>query len=234
MNILVCLDSGYIPPLKVVLRYLTFSNPDDFFDIYVLHSSISDKDIASVSDSLKNRKAKIIPIKLPDNFGEDFPILRHLSKETYYRLFAPWYLPIDLDNILYLDPDITIIGKIDELYNTNLQQNCFAGASHGIPASQFINRMRLKMFRKSQYVNAGVLLMNLNNIREEHSREEILKYIDKNGDKLYFADQDVINGMYSKKTVYFSPLKYNLDENYFKLYNKTSPKRDRIDFSWVR
>lgn len=234
MNILVCLDSGYIPPLKVMLRSLTFSNPDDFFDIYVLHSSLTNEDIQSVSDSLKNRKAKIIPIKLPDDFGKDFPILRHLTKEAYFRIFAPWYLPEELDKILYLDPDITIIGKIDELYNTDLNEKCFAGASHGIPVTQFFNRMRLRMCRNSQYINSGVLLMNLKQIREEHSREKILKYIDKHGDKLYFADQDVINGMYSKKIVYFSSLKYNLDENFFKLYNRTSPKRDRIDFSWVR
>lgn len=234
MNILVCLNSGYIPPLKVMLRSLTFSNPDDFFDIYVLHSSLTNAEIESVSDSLKNRKAKIIPIKLPDNFGEEFPVLRHLTKEAYFRIFAPWHLPMELDKILYLDPDITIIGKIDELYNTDLNENCFAAASHGIPVTQLFNRMRLRMCRNSQYINSGVLLMNLKQIREEHSREEILKYIDKNGDKLYFADQDVINGMYSKKIIYVSPLKYNLDENYFKLYNKTSPKHERINFSWVR
>ena len=103
MNILVCLNSGYIPPLKVMLRSLTFSNPDDFFDIYVLHSSLTNEDIQSVSDSLKNRKAKIIPIKLPDDFGKDFPILRHLTKEAYFRIFAPWYLPEELDKILGLE-----------------------------------------------------------------------------------------------------------------------------------
>lgn len=234
MNILVCLDSGYIPPLKVMLRSLTFSNPDDSFDIYIMHSNLTDGEIESVSDSLKNRKAKIISVKLPDDFGENFPILRHLTKEAYFRIFAPWYLPEKLDKILYLDPDITIIGKIDELYNTSLHGNCFAGASHGIPITQLFNRLRLRMCKNSQYINSGVLLMNIKQIREEHSREEILKYIDKHGDKLYFADQDVINGMYSKKITYLSPLKYNLDENYFKLYNRTSPKRDRIDFSWVR
>lgn len=234
MNILVCLDSAYIPPLKVMLRSLTFSNPDDYFDIYILHSSLTDEEISCVSDSLKNRRAQVIPIKLPDNFGEDFPVLRHLTREAYFRIFAPWYLPEDIDKILYLDPDITIIGKIDGLYNIDLSKNCFAGASHGIPVSQFVNRIRLKMCRDSQYVNSGVLLMNPVNIRREHNIGEILKYIDRHGDKLYFADQDVINGMYSKKIVYFSALQYNLDENFYKLYNRTHSVSNRIDFSWVR
>lgn len=234
MNILVCPNSGYIPPLKVMLRSLTFSNPDDSFDVYILHSSLADSDIRSVEESLKNRKARVIPVKLPENFGEDFPVLRHLTKEAYYRIFAPFYLPEHLNRILYLDPDITIIGKIGELYNMDLQENCFVGASHGIPVSQFVNRLRLKMCRGSKYINSGVLLMNLEQLRKEHSAGEILRYIDKNGDKLYFADQDVINGMYSKKTVYFSPLKYNLDEHFFKLYNSTRPISKRVDFSWVR
>lgn len=234
MNILVCLDSGYIPPLKVMLRSLTFSNPDDYFDIYILHSSLTDEEISCVSDSLKNRKAQVIPIKLPDNFGEEFPVLRHLTREAYFRIFAPWYLPEDIDKILYLDPDITIIGKIDGLYNIDLSKSFFAGASHGIPVSQFINRIRLRMCRASQYINSGVLLMNPVNIRHERNIGEILKYIDRHGNKLYFADQDVINGIYSKKIVYFSALQYNLDENFYKLYNRTHSAANRIDFSWVR
>lgn len=61
MNILVCLDSGYISPLNVMLRSLTFSNSDDFFDIYVLHSSLTNEDIQSVSTLLKTERQKLSP-----------------------------------------------------------------------------------------------------------------------------------------------------------------------------
>ena len=48
MNILVTLDSNYIPPLTVLLKSLMMTNPDNKFDLYVAHSSLTEEDFLKI------------------------------------------------------------------------------------------------------------------------------------------------------------------------------------------
>ena len=48
INILVTLDQNYIPQLKVLLTSVMVNNPDESFSVYLLHSSIPEKEIRSI------------------------------------------------------------------------------------------------------------------------------------------------------------------------------------------
>ena len=121
-------------------------------------------------------------------------------------------MPAELDRILYIDPDTLILNSISDLYNMDLDCFCFAGASHTFGVVEDINHIRLGMPEGSRYINAGVLMMNLDELRRSYTSKELFDYIDKNADKLYLGDQDVINALYCTKTRYVSPDIYNLDE----------------------
>ena len=43
-------------------------------------------------------------------------------------------------------------------------------------------------------------MMNLDELRRSYTSKELFDYIDKNADKLYLGDQDVINALYCTKT----------------------------------
>lgn len=79
----------------------------------------------------------------------------------YYRLLAPHLLPSSLPRVLYLDPDILVINPLTPLWETELQGNLFAAASHTTVNDLVngINRIRLKT--DQDYYNTGVLLMDL-------------------------------------------------------------------------
>ena len=102
--------------------------------------------------------------------------------------------------------------SISDLYNMDLDCFCFAGASHTFGVVEDINHIRLGMPEGSRYINAGILMMNLDELRRSYTSKELFDYIDKNADKLYLGDQDVINALYCTKTRYVSPEIYNLDE----------------------
>ena len=59
MNILVTLDSNYVGPLTVFLKSLMITNPNNEFDIYVAHSSLTEEDFIKI----KNAKMKSIFLK---------------------------------------------------------------------------------------------------------------------------------------------------------------------------
>ena len=212
MNILVTLDANYIRPLSVMLHSLVRADDCPKFDLYIAHSSLTDENIDSIFRGIDRSRFNVHSVRLSHELNADAPTEDRITKETYYRLTAHEFLPAELDRILYIDPDTLILNSISDLYNMALDCFCFAGASHTFGVVEDINHIRLGMPEGSRYINAGRLMMNLDELRRSYTSKELFAYIDKNADKLYLGDQDVINALYCTKTRYVSPEIYNLDE----------------------
>lgn len=58
-----------------------------------------------------------------------------------------------------------------------------------VQAVEYFNSLNLDHL----YFNAGMLLMNLKEMRKRWNADEILKYIEENNSKFRFQDQDVLN-----------------------------------------
>ena len=110
MNLLVTLDENYIPYLNVMLSSLLYSNPDNYFYVYLLHSSVPEKATVETTRILGN-SGRLIPIQVKDIGLEGAPTTSRYPQEIYYRIFAAKYLPQDLDRVLYLDPDLIVNGS---------------------------------------------------------------------------------------------------------------------------
>ena len=228
MNILVTLDSNYVEPLTVMLSSLMHSNPGEFFNIYTAHSTLTEEDFERIASSVESSRCRVIPIQVSGELLRDAPVLKRISKETYYRLIAADYLPESVDRVLYIDPDTVIINPIRRLFELELHGCVMAGATHIGAMRLRINRKRLDMCENSEYVNAGVLLMDIAAIRSCITSEQIFAYISKMGNKLYLADQDVINALFCDKMYIIDERILNLDETtYFH-------HRDSISLSWVK
>lgn len=233
MNILVALDSNYVRPLTVLLTSLMCSNPETHFDIYVAHSKLTPEDFNSIDNAVCKERCRIIPILVPKELLAGAPTAKRISVETYYRLVAVKYLPENIERILYIDPDIVVINRLDDFYNMNMSGNMFAGATHIGTFLHHFSVRRLQMPPDRVYINAGVLMMNLDEIRKSQDIEAMFRFIRKNSKKLYLADQDVVNSLYYDKTLYINPLLYNLDE--MTLKHATSFGSDKkLDLDWVR
>lgn len=233
MNILVSLNSNYIYPLCVMFNSIAKTNPGESFDIYVAYSSLTENDFAKMEKALEGTESRIHRVYVDDKIFADAPILSRTSKETYYRLLIGDILPQDVDKILYLDPDIVINKNLEEFYNTDLTGKVVAAGPHIYGAFEKINLLRMCMSKKSHYINAGVLLINLEEWRKTVTLQQIFDYITKNIKKLILSDQDVINGMFYDRTLYIDERIYNLDEKTFMKYSRFSVKK-RIDLDWVR
>ena len=234
MNILVTLDSNYIEQLAVMLTSLTKSNPAEKFDVYVAHSSMDEEDFNLINSSVDADVCNIINVKLPKDMFDDAPVTDRYPKEMYYRIFAAQFLPRNLDRILYLDPDLVIINSIGDMYRMDLGSNFFAAASHVDKSLKKINEIRLDMPEDSTYINSGVMLLNLPQLRNNQRIQEVYDYIEEK--KLFFVlpDQDVLNGVYGHKTVHLDALIYNLSDRFLTLYN-ANPKNlgSRKDMRWI-
>ncbi len=161
MNILVTLNLNYINPLKVMLKSLFENNPKEDFCIYVMHSSLNKNERTKLEEYVHQNGHQLSVITISDDYFSDAPVIKHYSKEMYYRLLAFKFLPEELDRILYLDPDILVINEINALYEMDLTGYLYAAAYHGRASVKEINKLRLKSYDIEAYYNSGVLLMNL-------------------------------------------------------------------------
>lgn len=215
MQILVTLNAGYLQPLCVMLQSLVKTNPRTSFDIYVAHTDLTDADFEKIGAAVEGSGSRVLSVRVPAELFYDAPILKRTAKETYYRLFAAAYLPEDLDRILYIDPDTLIIGDITPLYTVDFQGNLFAGCGHLAPFVNFINTARLGMDIQRTYINAGVLLINLQALRQVFSPEQVFALIRRRRHTLYLADQDVLNVLYGDRILALDAYLWNLDERCF-------------------
>ena len=230
VNILVTLDKNYIPQLNVMLSSLIYSNPQCRFTVYLLHSSIEDKDLTETRRILK-QSGCLVPVKAKEIGLENAPVTSRYPQEIYYRIFAAKYLPDELDRVLYLDPDIIVNGSILDLYHIPMENYYFAAASHIGDFMHKINEFRLDMDEESPYVNSGVMLMNLERLRKEQNYEDVFRFIEKQKSKLILPDQDIISSLYGTKIYEINSFRYNMTES---MYQKHSMFEKDLNLQWVR
>ncbi len=215
MNLLVTLDSNYVRPLCVMLRSLMRTNPRTAFDIYVAYSDLTENDFRTIGMCLEGSSCRVIGIRVPDALFADAPVLKRISKATYYRLFAPMYLPKTVDRILYIDPDTLILNDLSALYHLELGDFFYAGCGHLNGFMNWLNTARLGISAGNTYVNAGVLLMNIRALRAFFSASDVFDYVQKHAAGLFLADQDVLNALYADRILPLDSFLYNLDERCF-------------------
>ncbi len=198
MNILVTVDSNYIRPLKIMLT--------SFFDyhkaenkIYLFYNNVKQSELEEVDKLVKEHGSVFVPIKMEEDLFSGVPVFRYFTKEMYYRILAAKILPQE-KRVLYLDPDILIRGSIEHIYEIDLEGNLLAGVEdYAIKTLLSAHKADLGFSPEEQYINSGVLLMDLEAIRETFHEEDIYQIIEETGEFLHYPDQDIINLLFRGK-----------------------------------
>ena len=223
MNILVTLDSNYIFPLTVLLKSLMITNPESDFDIYVAHSSLSEEDFRKIKSAVDLSRTKVHSVFVSAGILENAPVLKRITKETYYRLLMMDYLPQNIDRVLYIDPDTVVLRDISPLYNIDFKSRTIAAAGHTKLFIEDLNHLRFRTGKESRYFNAGVMMVNLRKMRETVTSETVFNYVKKNKRWLFLADQDVLNGLFGNDMIPIDECVWNLDEKTV-IYNRRRVK----------
>mgnify|MGYP003300613518 CR=1 FL=1 len=199
INILVTINKNYINPL-IVMLYSLIKNNSYKTNVYIMNKDLEKKDIDYIREKVNSDLITIIDIKIDDSKLANAPVSKQFPVTMYYRLFAHLYLPKNVNKVLYLDPDIIVDKDIMELYNLNINRFCYAGATHVKGIVKLFNDIRLGLSKKDPYINSGVLMINLNEIRKVKIKEkDIYKYISSNKYKLCLPDQDILSKLYIRR-----------------------------------
>jgi lipopolysaccharide biosynthesis glycosyltransferase len=198
LNFLYCFDSNYNTQACVSI-YSLLENVSEKINIYIIHDKYSDDN--NFPEKIKNHPnlENFIITKFKEEFSS-FPNLKnaHISQATYFRLFMSKYLPKDIQNIIYLDSDIICFSNFLSSLNLeikNLESSDYILAANtefrsGIP--NVINVFDELNLKSNKYFNAGVLIINMREWRNQNVEKYLLDIL---STKNYFRywDQDVMN-----------------------------------------
>lgn len=193
MNILVSFNDNYAMPTRVMLKSL-IENNFGIINIYVLYFSLSVKSTRELS-TLNSDSCTLHFVQIDEHILGNAPLTKYYSKEAYIRLFAHLYLPEELDRILWLDSDVIVNGEIKEFYHQSFDGKLYVAYKDPIQGDSAEKKASLGMPTDAIYINSGVLLMHLEEIRKRVNAASITRYIEDNFDKIELPDQDVLNGL---------------------------------------
>jgi lipopolysaccharide biosynthesis glycosyltransferase len=207
-------DENYIIPTYVAVHsLLRHINPNTDITIFILYSGITEKQkkyFYELSNKIHFLEVKINNLHLNKE-------LSYISIATYYRFFIPDLFK-EHDKCLYLDSDIVVKQDISPLLKTPIEKYTLMGVRNYFSKennSEFYKERCDSCGLKSLdfYINAGVLLINLKELRRNNLIQAMIE--DANSNSYIYNDQDVLNKHCEGKIGLLS-VRYNFMVQYLK------------------
>lgn len=213
MNIAVTINDKYFYPLYIMLNTLFARHKGIEIRVFLIHSRVSKKNRRILAGLCRKHGGELVEIFVPESEFDDAPSFSYFSKEMYYRILAARLLPETVERVLYLDPDLIVTDSLLEFYHMPLENCFFAGVRDRLQDKRTNPYWKeLGFTGKNCYINSGVLLCNLTLLRKEQNIQDIYDMLNKQGEKLKFPDQDIINVLYEGKIAVAAD-RYNLNPN---------------------
>ena len=147
------------------------------------YKSISDSQVKFLEKVIKEKNSdnEVIKVDVTDLYEKEFKNCAnegaYCTPYTLLRLLAD-KIPNIPDKLLYLDIDIMIGGNIKQLYNIDIEDYEYAAVKEKYGCWVI----------RPDYINAGMLLLNMKKIKETGLLVKARKLIKEK--KMLFADQD--------------------------------------------
>ena len=149
-------DRNYTTQLETTIKSILYHNRD--VKIYILNQDIMPDWFRKPRKIARMLGSEIIDVKLPEQaVFQNWKKQAHISSIAYARYFIPDY--IQEDTVLYLDCDLIINDKLDNLFEQDIEE-------HYIAAIRDAN---------GQGFNTGVLLINNEKWRQEKLKERLIE-----------------------------------------------------------
>lgn len=221
-------NNQFAGPLSVAMQSVIESACDDRkYAIVILESDITEQNKELLRWQIQGKKNFQIRFYNALALVEGYHLRAHdhISEETFFRFLIQDILP-DCSKAVYIDCDLVVKKDLAALYDTNIEGYSFAavrdidfiGQINGaVKTMNEYAKKRLRLKDPYAYAQAGVLLLNLKEMRRQYSMKEWLQRASEN---YRYSDQDVLN-KYCQGKIYFLDLRWNVifDCDYSRIQN---------------
>jgi lipopolysaccharide biosynthesis glycosyltransferase len=201
-------DEQYITPFYVLLTSIFYNNPGKDIVVHSIATGVSSKEKEKLKNFAGKHKAKILFYDIDEEYIKKnvvIPVNNYFTIATYYRLFLPYLVPSEVKRILFIDTDAVVINELESLYHMDIGNAPFAAASDPYPEI----REDLGIYKEGEYFNAGVLLIDVAQWKDQKVTEKAMQFIKDHPEKIKWVDQDALNAT-QKERWYRLDRKYNM------------------------
>lgn len=201
-------DDNYIPMLSVAIKSMLDNASKSYkYLIKVLNTGIKEENKQKLYVYNSNN-AEIEFVDVSQHMitlADKLHTRDYYSKSTYFRLFIPKMFP-QYNKALYLDADIVVTGDISKFYNTFIAGNLIGAVPDEVVQ---ITPIFVEYVEKclgvpvNKYFNAGILIMNLKQLRNVNFEEKFINLLSKYAFRVA-QDQDYLNVICKNKVWYLN------------------------------
>ena len=208
-------DDNYAMPLAVMARSIVENLSNNWkLILFIVDGGIKDCNKQKILKSLHSEKCEIHFIPKPEFLLHEIEaaynhlqekedatgILKHLSSASYYRLLISELLPNQFEKAIYLDCDLVVNGRLDQLWRSELGENYVLAVQDTLIRYVsnhlgLLNYKELNIPASTKYFNAGVLVINLKKWRDDGITTRAIEYLKQNIEYIRFHDQDILNAL---------------------------------------
>ncbi|MBR5598561.1 MAG: glycosyltransferase family 8 protein [Alphaproteobacteria bacterium] len=212
VNIAYMSDKKYLPYIMTSM-YSLIKNKEktSHYKIYVLAKDFDEEDV----NKLKKLENEDVTITVKDIKEKDLNYTNLGRFKSYkmamQKIFISSHLE-DIDKILYIDGDTLIQKDLTRLYNEDVSSVYLAATKDGLMYQFPYHITEVELEWRGFYFNTGVMLLNLNKIRQDDIVSQAIDYFHSHSE--VFGDQDVFNVVVKDKVKSLS-YNYNLNSTFF-------------------
>lgn len=214
MNIVYASNDNYARHLGVSMYSLMDKNRNsEQIHVYILAVALSEKNkgyLQAIAD-LFHRELTFIDLEnLESRF--DYQIdTGGFDITTMSRLFIGDLLSDDVKRVIYIDCDTVVVRSLKKMWETDLKGKILGAVME--PTIYKNVKEKIGLTDQDPYFNAGVLLIDLETWRKDNIQKVITDFYKSKDGKLFFCDQDAINGALKGRIRPLLPA-YNFFTNY--------------------
>ena len=217
---IVLTSSEYYAPYTYVLMLSILENTSREIKFYIMTNDMTDL-TKDRFEKLKEKHNFEIEYVAVDTKDYPLPKQQRANAIVYSKMNLPKFIP-NLKKCLVFDSDIIVKIDVGEIYDIDLGDNYVAWVPDQIDITLKKEKMWLDNFnmpKNKQYINSGVLLLNLEAYKKDNIEQKLIENYKKFKDDILFFDQDLFYITLSDKCIYL-----DYEYNYLSQAPYTDPK----------
>lgn len=212
-------DRSYLPWCATAVRSCVDANAPGTVHVHVVHDgSLTTADVDQLDGMVADGLLSVHRVDLHE--VQHLPALDRFGHIVWLRFLLPDLLD-DVDRVLYLDADTLVTDDLVALRDLDM---------HGAPVAAVANvmlagdeaRLREMGIEPTEFLNSGVLLLDLVRLRAERFTDQIVAATAALGDRIRWPDQDVLNHVVAGRWQRLHP-RYNAQNSFFEWPDRAAP-----------